>query len=133
MHLLAGFAGFGKPGTDHNRVRNAGLAALLERLCHERRRQDDDGNVARPRDRKHVAIRLQPLHLRAIRIDRIKLAFIAACEHVHQRLAAERLRVARRADDSDRAWCEQARKIGAFPPGVAHGMVSFIFSDGRAN
>ena len=108
----------GEAGRENDRRLDAGLAAVLQLLRHELRRDDHRGEIGR-RQLGDRLVGLEPLHLRLAAAHRIDRARVRMAAHDLHDAAAQAARIRRRADDRDRLRPQQLLRCQAFSAGPA--------------
>ena len=134
LKRLSGITHFTETAGEHQRERNARVAALFDRSGYLWRGQGDQRDVARLRDGAEVRIAGESLDFVVLRIDGVDLPRIAEVGEQPQRLSPDAARVPRNADHRDPARIETAREIGSRAGGaVRHGCDDFGHSRGSGN
>ena len=95
-----------KAGGEHHRERDAGLAAVADRLDDAGRGDRDHRQLARRGDGHDVRIAREPVQLRIPGIDGKDAAAVAGVLQRLERVAADAGDVGGRADDGDALWME---------------------------
>jgi hypothetical protein len=120
-------ADLGKARTEHHRSADALGGAVLERGQHRRRRHRDDGQVDRPRHRRHGGKRRQALDHGRLRVDGVERPVEAAALQEVERPSADLGGVGRCTVDRDGTRVEQrAQRCTRGLGGAAHARLQWI-------
>ena len=111
LQTLAVFPRFAKTPGEHDRERDAGLAALLDGAHHALCGQRDERHVARLRHELQIGVAGESVDVAVLRIDRMDPAAVAEIDEQLQRLAADAACLLRDAHHGDSPRREEARQI----------------------
>ena len=120
--ILSAVAAFlGKAGGDDHGVLDADGRTPLQRAHHGAGGNDDDGEIDRRADLGDGLVAFEPVDIRIVRIDRVKLARIFVLAQHRQQPPRNLFQIARGADQRDAGGREETVERVGHDVGLRHG------------